>query len=255
MHFLTGALTILLLLSITPDRGDGERGVAGNSSPEEIVVAGFSQYDAEEGKLPEGWEEMTFRRLAETKYSLYNIDGKTVIRAESEKSSSGLVREKRIDLNEFPVMRWSWKTEQVLEAGDVYSKDGDDYPVRIYIIFDYSIRELSWRQRQQVRAARLFHGEVPARAMNYIWDTHSEVGTVVPNPYTDLVKMVVIESGDENVGKWMEYEVNVLEDYRDIYGEDPPQIAAIAIMTDTDDTESRAISYFGDISFHREKSQ
>jgi len=44
----------------------------------------------------------------------------------------------------------------------------------------------------------------------------------------------------------------LLEDYRSIYGEDPPRINAVAIMTDTDDTNSKAVSFFGDISFHRE---
>jgi len=219
--------------------------------PSYIKAGAFSEN--EPGKeMPTGWESLTFRGIDETRYSLVDYNGTTVVKAESNKASSGLIRRQEIDLAEYPILRWSWKTEQVFELGDVTSKDGDDYPVRIYIIFDYDSRNLSLWQRIKIRAAKAFYGEVPSRAITYIWDTNAYEGMVVPNPYTNLVKMIVIESGESRVGRWLSYEVNVLEDYRDIYGEEPPAIAAVAIMTDTDDTGSKAVSYYGDIRFYGE---
>ncbi|MCH8557212.1 MAG: DUF3047 domain-containing protein [Balneolia bacterium] len=244
--FLISILSIILLTDRTDENSETE-----SEAPPYIEAGLFSAYSAKE-TLPSNWEALTFRGIDRTEYTLYDYDGKTVIRAVSENASSALVRRKAIDPAEFPILRWSWKTEQVFEKGDVTSKDGDDYPVRIYIIFDYDTGNLSLWQRTKIRAARLVHGEIPARAINYVWDTDSEPGTIVPNPYTELVKMVVVESGEEHVGEWVSYEMNVFQDYRNIYGEDPPEIAAVAIMTDTDDTGERAISYFGDLKFYRE---
>jgi hypothetical protein len=59
--------------------------------------------------------------------------------------------------------------------------------------------------------------------------------------------MIAVESGPERTGKWVEEEVNVLEDYRRHFGEDPPRVGAIAIMTDTDNTGERATAWYGPI--------
>jgi hypothetical protein len=60
--------------------------------------------------------------------------------------------------------------------------------------------------------------------------------------------MFVVESGDANVGKWREYERNLYEDYKRAFGEEPPMISGIAIMTDTDNTGESATAYYGEIS-------
>lgn len=203
-------------------------------------------------KLPDGWEEMTFRGLDPTEYRLAEVDGRMVVRAHSSRSSSGLIRRKSIDLSEYPVIEWSWKVENILEKGDVYSKDGDDYPARIYVIFDYDLNNLGWGTRNMIRLLRRFYGEVPARAINYIYANHAETGTVVANPYTDLVKMIAVDSGEGHTGQWRTYRRNIYEDYLSIYGEEPPPVAGLAIMTDSDDTKASATAYFGDICFLRE---
>ncbi len=216
-----------------------------------LHAGAFSQASVED-RLPEGWEEMTFRGLSPTQYELVEKDGRVVVRARSEQSSSGLILRKEIDLAEYPVIEWTWKVENIMEKGDVFSKDGDDYPARIYVIFDYDLGNLSWTKRTMIRLLRRFYGEVPARALNYIYANHAEKGTVVENPYSDLVKMIVVDSGDDHIGKWRTYRRNIYEDYMDIYGEEPPPVAGIAIMTDSDDTGESAVAYFGDIFFYRE---
>lgn len=216
--------------------------------PSRLNVATFSQLEA--GKpFSSEWEPMNFRGYKPTEYSLVEKDGKVVVKAVSEQSSSGLIRRIDIDLAEYPIMEWSWLVQNIYEKGDVTQKSGDDYPARMYVIFDYDIYNLSWFQRNLIRGLRVFYGEVPTRAINYIYESKAEVGTTVFNPYSDLVKMVVVDSGSRNLGTWQHHSRNLLEDYREIFGEEPPKIAAIAIMTDSDDTKESAISYFGDISF------
>lgn len=239
--------SMILLLMLVP----GVTAIS-MSSPDTLEIGIFSSYNPEETPLPGNWETMEFRGLDPTDYILFEKNGKSVIKAVSEESSSGLIRRIEIDLKEYPVICWSWMTENIIEKGDVTKKSGDDYPVRIYIIFDYDLSNLGWVQRNIIRALRLFYGEVPGRAINYIWDKETEVGTVVENPYTDLVMMQVVENSTDNLNRWMNYEQNVYEDYKAIYDEEPPKIGGIAIMTDTDDTGESVTAYFGDIWFMKD---
>ena len=91
-------------------------------------------------------------------------------------------------------------------------------------------------------------------AINYIWESKAPVGTIVPNPYTDRVKMFVVETGSAKVNQWANEERNVYEDYKKAFGEEPPMISGVAIMTDTDNTGESAIAYYGDIIFKKESS-
>ena len=46
-------------------------------------------------------------------------------------------------------------------------------------------------------------------------------------------------------------ERNVYDDYKRAFGEEPPIVNGVAIMTDTDDTGETATAYYGDIVFTR----
>ena len=59
--------------------------------------------------------------------------------------------------------------------------------------------------------------------------------------------MIAVESGSAQTGRWVVEKRNVLEDYRRVFGTDPPKAGAIAIMTDTDNTGEEAVAYYGPI--------
>jgi hypothetical protein len=63
--------------------------------------------------------------------------------------------------------------------------------------------------------------------------------------------MVAVESGAERTGAWVDERRNVLEDYRAIFGEEPPSVGAVAIMTDTDNTGESALACYDDIVISR----
>jgi hypothetical protein len=72
------------------------------------------------------------------------------------------------------------------------------------------------------------------------------------NPYAPgFVKTIVVEGGPSRVGAWCEEERNVYEDFRLAFGEEPPAVAGVAIMSDSDDTRSAATAFFGDLVFTR----
>jgi hypothetical protein len=61
--------------------------------------------------------------------------------------------------------------------------------------------------------------------------------------------MIVVQSGAQRIGAWVEEERNVYQDYKVAFGEEPPLINGVAIMSDTDNTRERAVAYYGDIVF------
>ena len=204
--------------------------------------------------LPDGWTPLTFARIERhTSYSLVKNEGTTVLRARSESSASGLTRDIRIDPREYPIVRWRWKVENLLAKSDITSKGGDDYPARLYIAFEYEPDKVGLARRAQYFIGRALYGDIPIAALNYVWDARAAPGTFADNAYTDFAKMVVVRSGPGRVGAWVEEERNVYEDYRKAFGEEPPMIKGIAVMTDTDDTGESATAYYGDIVFHRGK--
>ena len=92
---------------------------------------------------------------------------------------------------------------------------------------------------------RLLYGRYPpAAVVNYVWDNRLAPGTVLPNAYTDRARMMVLRSGTAEVGRWVAESRDVVDDYRRLFGGDPPRIAGVAIMTDTDNTGERAVAWY-----------
>jgi hypothetical protein len=86
----------------------------------------------------ENWSELNFQKIP--KHSLYRtemLDGQTVLRAESDNSASGLICRQSFNPFETPVLRWRWRVDNIFQKGDATCKDGDDYPLRVYVLFTY----------------------------------------------------------------------------------------------------------------------
>jgi Protein of unknown function (DUF3047) len=200
--------------------------------------------------FPEGWKPLTFKKIPkQTTYELIKDGHTVVVKAVSKASASGLIKVITIDPKEYPIVRWRWKIENTLKQNDVTKKDGDDFPARLYITFAYDPDKVSFGKKLKFKAGQALFGDIPIGALNYIWDTKAPIGTIVENAYTDFARMVVVESGEQKVGLWVSEERNVYEDYKQAFGEEPPLINGVAIMTDTDNTEEHAIAYYGDIQF------
>lgn len=218
---------------------------------EAVLEVGKFSTAAPGTEFPENWKPLTFPKIKRhTNYTLIREGEAVVVKAVSEASSSGLTRDITIDPKEYPVVQWRWKVGNLLTTSDVTRKDGDDYPARLYITFAYDSSKVSFFDKTKYEAARLLYGQYPPLgALNYIWDTKAAKGTIVPNPYTSRAMMIVVESGAADVNRWITEERNVYEDYKAAFGEEPPLISGVAIMTDTDNTGEAATAFYGDIVF------
>jgi len=224
-----------------------------SESPAVLEVGKFSA--ATEGAvLPDGWKPLIFKKVPKnTTYTLVKDSGVVVVKAVSAATASGLTKEVKIDPKEYPVVRWRWKVENLLKTGDVTKKDGDDYPARLYITFEYDPDKVGFARKAKYKAGRVIFGDIPIAAINYIWDAKAPQGLFIDNAFTDFAKMIVVRSGPQGVGTWVEEERNIYEDYQKAYGGEPPMINGVAIMTDTDNTKEAAVAYYGDITFKKAK--
>jgi hypothetical protein len=228
-----------------------------NAQPGEMIEVGKFSAEKVTNGLPSGWKPLTFKKIERhTVYSLVKDGDTVVVKAVAESSASGLVREIKIDPKEYAIVEWRWRVSNILKKGDVHIKEGDDYPARIYVTFEYDPSRLGFFDKAKYEMIRLLYGQYPPiGAINYIWESRTPIGTMIPNPYTDRVMMFVVESGAEKLNQWVSEERNIFEDYKKAFGQDPPMISGIAIMTDTDNTAESATAYYGDIILRRTKSQ
>lgn len=196
-------------------------GIAGDS----LIIDDF------ESGLKHEWESREFK--GKTRYRVVETEGSHVLSAESIASASALIYRYKYELKEFPILSWRWKVENTIKMGDETKKEGDDYSARIYVIFPHWLPPLT-------------------KSINYIWANKLPKNKHIPNPFYSKAVMVAVESGDENVGKWITERRNVYEDYKAIFGEEPPAAGGIAIMTDTDNTGESAVAYYDDIRINKQ---
>ena len=217
----------------------------------EILEIGKFSSSSVKDELPSNWNSFTFKRIKKhTRYTLVKDNGVVVVKASSNRSASGLIQKIKVDPNNYPIISWRWKISKIFPKGDVTQKKGDDCPARIYIIFEDERKQPTFFRKAKKQAYRLLYGEdPPSGAINYIWASNVPEGRIVSNPYTSQSQMIVVQSGERGINTWIEEERNVYQDYKKVFGNEPPMIAAVGIMTDTDDTEESTVSFYGDIFF------
>jgi len=187
----------------------------------EIIIDDFVH-----GIKPE-WKSKSFKGT--TEYTWIREGSRAYIRAESKGTASGLYYAIKYDPRQYPYISWQWKVDNIIAGGDARQKSGDDYGARVYVVFPSFF---FWN----------------TRAINYIWANKLPKDQAVPNPYTANNIMISVESGSADTGKWLTETRNVYEDYKRFFGQEPPKVGAIAIMTDTDNTGERTTASYGPIA-------
>jgi len=213
-------------------------------------VTSFSGNEASD-RLPQGWQAWTLSRFKRpTEYRLVTENGATVVRARASSSASGLVHPLDVDPALYRLLQWRWKVEQLIPGADNTRKSTEDSPVRIVISFAGDTEKLPFDDRLFFDQIKMFTGQqLPYATLMYIWENRAPRESIIPNPHTSRIKMVVAESGREKLGRWQNEMRDVYADFKRAFGEEPGRITAIAIMTDTDNTGENVHAYYGDMEF------
>jgi len=177
-----------------------------------------------------GWKTKSFQGM--TSYRLVTQDGRQVLEAISKRAASGLVREIRVDLEKLPTLNWSWRVDDVLTGVDERTKAGDDYPARVYVIVSGGFA--FWRTRTLI----------------YVWSSRQPVGSTWENAFTANACVMALQSG--KAAGWATEHRDVRSDFKTCFNDDITYIDAVAIMTDTDNSQQEATAWYGDIFFSNE---
>ena len=196
----------------------------------------------EEFNSLDNWTPLTFAKIP--RHSIYSIlmEGeKSFLVSRADNSASGILYTRSFNIYNTPVITWKWKISNIYKAGDEKKKSGDDYPLRIYVVFKYNPQKAGVFERAQYNTLKLIYGEYPPHSsINYIWANKKYPERILPNPYTAKTQMILLQKGDERTGQWIDERTNALEDYRKAFGTEPPTEASIAVMSDADNTGEKA---------------
>lgn len=201
----------------------------------------------------DNWRPLYFPKINKhTSYTIETNGDERYLRIESAASASALVYNKEFNAYEYPNIRWRWRAGNIYTKGDTGTKDGDDYPLRIYITFQYDPKKAGLLERLRYEGAKLLYGEYPPHsAINYVWANKELREKIITSPYTEKTKIIIIEKGISRIDTWETKEANILKDYREAFGEDPPAQASIAIMNDSDNTGEASVSYIHFIEVYK----
>lgn len=142
-------------------------------------------------------------------------------------------------------LSWSWKTDAMVEGADNRDKSREDAPLRVMVAFDGDIATLPQDEQKRLQRARKISGrKVPYALLMYIWTDLVPPGTVIPSAHTSQVKMIVVASGRDGLGQWQPVTRKLADDYRLAYNADPGAVTGVGVMTDTDNTGTRAVGEY-----------
>ena len=169
-----------------------------------------------------------------TTYTLASNENGNYLKAEAEGKASGLGKEIKINLLKTPFINITWKVEKDLSGIIENSKKGHDYAARVFVIKKTGISALS------------------NRAINYVFSSNNFVGENWPSPYTKKSIDYVLSTTKEHHNQWITVKANVREHFKKFHDLDIKELNGVAIMTDTDNSKLKAISYYQNIYFSSE---
>ena len=166
-----------------------------------------------------------------TEYSVGSNDNGNYLKAVADNAASGLGKKVKIDLNKTPIINITWKVEKDLVGIKENTKKGHDFAARVFVIKKTGATPLS------------------NRAINYVFSSNNIVGFNSPSPYTKKSIDNVLATTKENLNKWVTVKANVKEDFKRFHNLDVDQLDGLAIMSDTDNSKMKAVTYYQNIYF------
>jgi len=190
------------------------------------------------------WESFEFSgNTRNTDYQIVSQDTLSYLQAISQSSASGLIHKIRFNAREYPALQWRWRVEHANCDVDGRKKSGDDYPLRIFVLFEDDSTGFSFWESIGNSAIRLLYGfDVPESSLCFVWTDIVYDERYFNNPHSDRVKIIPMTAEGNTINKWVTNQIRIDSIFQDIYDRSCPAKAALAIMSDTDNTGGSAIA-------------
>ncbi len=216
-----------------PEASPGARAARSGTGERVVVkVADTLPAGLPSAALPSGWILKEF--VGRAQVEVVRDDSRPAFHLISHGTSFALSRDVALDLKQFPTLVWRWKVMKLPSGGDVRERTRDDQAIQVYLIFP------RWPDPR-----------INSDVVGYVWDSRAPVGTTLTSTQSPNVKLIVLQSGSERLGRWVQEERNAYRDYVDLFNKEPPRIGLVALMADSNDTQSEAEALVEDLVFLR----
>lgn len=203
--------------------------------------------------MPKDFRMVAYPNVKPNQFAFVLDQGKTVLKVDSNNSAGSLALPVALLGGQTSnTLQWRWKVDRILDKADMDEKMADDHSARVYVFFDVPLDSLSLADRTKIKLARSISGvDVPTAALCYVWDNKHRVGYTAWSPFTQRLRKVVLQSGPSGIGQWRNETRDVAADFKEAFGFDAPAVTGISVGNDTDNTDDRVTSWFGDASFSK----
>ena len=232
--------------------------ISGHGVAQSVALPSFSSSDSAVPPAPwrvAGLPAQNKAAVPATRYDITPIDGLKVLRVKTDGSYGNLLHAlPGVSLVEKTQLRWRWRLDQPLVNADLRQKRGDDSPLKVCLLFDMPLAKLSFVDRSVLNLARSVSGEkLPSATLCYVWDHALPAGTLLGNAYTSRVRMLVLNSGDKNLGQWVSHQRDVAADFKQAFGrkngsDSLPALDGVLVGADSDNAGGQSLAYVGDIT-------
>ncbi len=212
------------------------RGLAcgGQAAADKVVIEDFES--SREGAFPASWalkkDFWTGSSKAARAISVKAEKGGKYLSVDSRGDSFTAGKNFAYDLSDYRFLSWRWRVLALPVNGSEAKKKTNDSAAAVYVCFK-GLTPLSY-------------------CLKYVWSSTVPAGTVLPSPHRAATKIVVLRSGPAGLGAWTAEKRNVYEDYLRVFGKKAVKNpVGIAVLTDSDDTRSRAAADYDDFAVSR----
>ena len=228
-----------------------------SAGDETTILLGFRM--GEESKsIPDGWEHLTYLRTAENTMSLVREGRTIVLHVTSLNSASALLKrinvgdDRRIRLENHPILVWRWKINRTVGMAVESRKDRNDSAARVRIIFaERGIQPLKknpgFEKIIKYLGVDMPNIEPSGFKIDYIWGTRAPQGAIIDYPGSKNHKMIVVESGNSRANQWVWEKRDLVKDFHTMFRGDPPGLAGIVVLSDTDHTNEGVEAFYSNI--------
>jgi len=206
---MTGFAIVAMLVALGSSQGQAQDDC--------IVIADFATDPI--GAFPPAWKVR--KDEGKAVYTVQEENGRRYLRAVARDVAIQAALQREWDLDAYPILAWSWRPRVFPSGADERNSSTNDSALAVYMLVDYS----------RVRGPK---------TVKYIWSERVPTGTPLSSN-AGLTQVVVLRSGTEQRGTWVDERVDVRADYMRLFRETAtPKPAGIAVLTDSDGTNSLA---------------
>jgi hypothetical protein len=218
---------------------------------DDAAIAPFSS--AAVGDPPAAWKFATLPNKTPTKFSVVEMGGAKVLKVTAEDSYGNLVHAMRVKVSEQATLSWRWRVDKLIDEADLKVRSGEDAAAKVCVSFGFDGSKLNLGERAKLSLARSSTGEdVPTETLCYVWDNKLAADTGLVSVFTKRIRFIVLQSGSAKLGQWISERRNLAADHQRMFKDESegnvPDVVAVAVGADADNTHGRGLAYVGDLT-------